>query len=92
MKALEPERLKQGLIHIKQLQVSFQEKFHNAQNVYHKCQVGTSLYYLISAWSTLVLGPSIEFGYLVNIMNFFRCVCYGTYVDGVLSCYYVCYN
>ena len=30
MKALEPERLKQGLIHNKQLQVSFQKKFDNA--------------------------------------------------------------
>ena len=32
MKVLEPERLKQGLIHIKQLQVSFQEKFDNAHD------------------------------------------------------------
>ena len=30
MKVLEPEQLKQGLIHINQLQVSLQEKFDNA--------------------------------------------------------------
>ena len=32
MKVLEPERLKQGLIHINQLQVSLQEKFDNAHD------------------------------------------------------------
>ena len=58
MKVLEPDQLKQGLIHNKQLQVSF--LIH--MTVYHKRQVGTSLYYLISGCSTLVLGPSIEFG------------------------------
>ena len=32
MKVLEPEQLKQGLIHINQLQVSLQEKFDNAHD------------------------------------------------------------